>query len=976
MKPILSILLIISCLAVYSKNLPRPFEGDKRPARQIKIDKTTSLKLTKGETIEIVVPEKAPGSISHAAAELRHYLEKTLNAKVLLTKVPSGNHTTFYLGISGYSKKAGIQDNTLCRDAFIIKRDGKNIYIVGRDGNVNVKKNVNGERGTLFGVYDFLERFCGVRFYFYDDKFIVTPAAESLSIPGIDIYDRPDFEYRKLQIFEGLHGQEKTFADKIPNRHRWNNMLRLQTKDVPNCHGLAVQNFIERFGKDHPEYFARLSNGKRHNDPSMRHPGQICFSSGIREEIYQDAKACLLGQPASSRGIIYKYKGMDWHPRHQKGYLFNIMPQDGMIACTCESCAPIFQQKTEQAASDFIWQFVADTANRLKKENVPGYLSMMTYHYYRHVTNVELPDNIIVMFACLGPWSMHTALNDQNNKRMRAWNAKLKDKVYLWTYANKYAALRMPGIPHSTPECIGNYYKSVSRDIYGAFMESETDYSIFNMLNYYVFSKVAWDNSTDVNAILNEFYQTMFGKAAPHVKKFFQKLELNWVTKIAGRSVETAEGPVNAPPSDFELWNKIYSPEVLMGLRIDLTNAKRVVAKDSAEAANVAMIWQMFYQPIENAANKYNARTSAVQGLKFYIQDKPGNKINLLPFLRLQNLSAPKETVKTEVQAWRTSEEFCIRFQCEEPEIANMVAHKRKFDERDIWMDNTVEVFLNPSGDRKTYYQILVNSEGAAADQKTVKLGSEGANDFTWNSGAKVTVEKQTSSWTAEIRIPLKNLPGIKNEFPINFTRSRILKSGTKYQIHYQWSLFARGYHDLENYGTIVTGEMPKNILINSDFSLWSKHYKRNFGIMENGKWKGGWIAEINKKNPIKIEVDTTQFITPPAAIKLEGTNVSLVQYLPELKPDTKYRLSFYVKTENVKPLKKTGGVCINIWDDKNKWFPSYNYLTGTIGWIFQSYTFKTGKNTNVSVKSYMRLRIMHAEGTAWFDDVKLEELK
>ncbi len=974
MKHILSILLLICCFAVYSKNLPRPFEGDKRPARQIKIDSAAVLKLSKGETIEIILPEKASRSLRFAAEELQLYLKKTLNANTILTKVPSGKSTAFYLGISEWSKKAGIQDSTLCRDAFIMKRNGKNIYIVGRDGNTDATKNVDGERGTLFGVYDFLERFCGVRFYFYDERFIIAPSVETLSIPGIDIYDRPDFEYRRLQIFEGIHGEEKTFADKIPNRHRWNNMLRLQTKDVPNCHGLAVQNFIERFGKDHPEYFARLSNGKRHNDPTMRHPGQICFSSGIREEIYQDAKACLLGQPASSRGIVYKYKGMDWHPRHQKGYLFNIMPQDGMIACTCESCAPIFQQKTEQAASDFIWQFVADTANRLKKENVPGYLSMMTYHYYRHVPKVDIPDNVVVMFACLGPWSMHTPLNEQNNKRMRAWNTKLKDKVYLWNYANKFASLRMPGVPHSTPECIGKYYKSVSGDIYGAFMESETDYTVFNMLNYYVFSKVAWNKDTDVNAILEDFYNNMFGKAAPHMKKFFKKLESNWVNKIAGRSVETAEGPVNAPPSDFELWNNIYSPSVLMGLRIDLTNAKRLVSKGSAEAANIEMIWKLFYAPIEEAANKYNARISAVQGLKFYIQDKPGNKISLLPFLRLQNTPAAKETVKTEVQAWRTSEELCIRFLCEEPEMTNLVAHKRKFDDREIWMDNTVEVFLNPTGDRKTYYQILVNSEGASADQKTVKLGSDGSNDFSWNSGAKISVEKQASSWSVEIRIPLKNLPGIKNEFPINFARSRILKSGTKHQIHYQWSPFARGYHDLENYGTILTGEPPKNILINSDFSMWSKYYPRYFGIFEKGKWQGGWIGE-NNKNQIKIGIDTTQFITPPSAIKLEGKNVTLVQYLPKLKPNTKYRLSYYVKVENIKPFKNPGGVCVNLWDDKNNWFPRYNYLTGTTGWIFQSHVFTTGKNTNVNTKSYIRLRIMFAEGTVWFDEVKLEEL-
>ena len=43
--------------------------------------------------------------------------------------------------------------------------------------------------------------------------------------------------------------------------------------------------------------------------------------------------------------------------------------------------------------------------------------------------------------------------------------------------------------------------------------------------------------------------------------------------------------------------------------------------------------------------------------------------------------------------------------------------------------------------------------------------------------------------------------------------------------------------------------------------------------------------------------------------------------------------------------------------------------------WTFQSYEFTTGKNTNAKVNSYLRLRLMNASGTVWFDDVKLEEL-
>ena len=303
--------------------------------------------------------------------------------------------------------------------------------------------------------------------------------------------------------------------------------------------------------------------------------------------------------------------------------------------------------------------------------------------------------------------------------------------------------------------------------------------------------------------------------------------------------------------------------------------------------------------------------------------------------------------------------------------MTEIVAQKRKTDDPEIWKDNSVEIFLNPSGDRKTCFQILINSEGALSDQKIVRHGASGSSDFSWNSGAVPNVEKGNSFWSAIVTIPLKNLPGIRDEFPANFARNRILKTSSGYQTLYHWSPFARGFHDLENFGTISLAP-DRNILINGDFSLPAQRTKRHFGIWEKNRWVGGWIGDSS----LSARCDETQFVSAPAAMRLSGKNRILTQYLPKLKANRKYRLSFYVKLENVKPVGQ-GGVCANLWDDRNRWFPAHNYLSGSTDWIFQSFTFTTGEKTGLQGKTipYLRLRIMNAEGTAWFDDVRLEEL-
>ena len=971
MKKVLFFILLLGITSLFAyQTVERPFLGDKRPARSIKISDASKLNIKSGDNVDIVVSLNS--SVQNGAWELRRYLEKILNLKVSIVKQPTPNKVTFFLGISKYSKAAGINDSILCQDAFIIKRIKNQIFILGKDDNRNVLRSDQGQRATLFGVYDFLERFCQVRFYFYDDDYVYFPKLKELSLPEIDIFERPDFECRRLQIYQGIHGNETTFTSKTPGRMKWNNLLRLQTKDVPNCHGLSVLNYIERFGKSHPEYFALLSSGKRHNNPSFAHPGQLCFSSGIRQEIYLDAKACLTGQKAITRNIKSKYKGVDWPSRHKKGEFFNIMPQDGMVACRCAACKPIFYQPSEQAASDFIWKFVAEVGNKLKQEKVPGYLTMMTYHYYRHVPNVKLPDNLVVMFANHGPWALHTANYKKDRQRLTAWTKKLNDKVYLWTYVNKFGALAMPGIPHTTPVSIGKYFADVKGDIYGAFLESETDFSIFNMLNYYVFSKVAWDKNTDVEALLNEFYRNMFGEAAPYIKELFLTFEDKWINQIAGRIIETPQGPTSIPPSNYDLWNKVYSPQVIAQLDEKLKQAAKVVKPNSLAAKNIALIRRDFFDRLNTASKNYRLSNAVSEGQKFYINDKASKEILLLPWGRTK-LSPNLAKVKSAVKIWRTQSNLTVQFECDEPFTSDVVSQKRKQDDKDIWMDNCVEVFLNPSNDLKTYYQILVNSDGSFSDQKTVRAGASGYNDFKWNSNLKVNVKKEPKRWIAIIEIPLKSLGDIKDEFRVNFTRSRVLKNAKNYVMYYQSSKFAKNFHDLDNYCRIVYGKEPNNELINGDFSAITNS-QRAFGIFKDGKWQGGWLAEKNKFVN-KSSLDKNEVVSLPASIKLEGENAMLLQYLPKLKPNTKYRLSYYVKLQDVKALKRGGGVCANLFDDRNRWFPTHNYLIGTNDWIYQTFEFTTGKNTNAKIKAYLRLRIFNAKGTVWFDDVKLEEI-
>ena len=129
------------------------------------------------------------------------------------------------------------------------------------------------------------------------------------------------------------------------------------------------------------------------------------------------------------------------------------------------------------------------------------------------------------------------------------------------------------------------------------------------------------------------------------------------------------------------------------------------------------------------------------------------------------------------------------------------------------------------------------------------------------------------------------------------------------------------------------------------------------------------------------LPTDAQIFRTGGASVVLNAENESVGQYLPQLKSNAKYRLSYYIRTKDVKPLtKQDSGVYVRVElaNGKPVILPGarQNYK-GTMPWTRQSFEFKTPeirtKGTHVYIRFTMHKKL--TSGTAWIDKVKLEEL-
>ena len=774
----------------------------------------TAVTLTAGKT-EVVIGGKPTRVAQFAAEEMTNFLSRVFGAEVPVVAKPTSGKTGIWLGV-------GADVGGLARDEFVIKAEPGRVVIAGRDSAKDDPKRCVAigstaqyyERATLFGVYEFLERFARCRFYFPGELGEIVPRRQSIAVPCGEIRVKPDMMARSVYSGGGSSpkARDGVWFEERPKESDGKALnwlrLRFETENHPCCHGLNKFKYIDRFGKTNPEYFALLSNGTRSDNPKQPHPGQLCLTSGIYEEIYQDVRAYFKGEKAAVRGLER------WGSNCVDGRYIDVMCQDGMVACQCPNCQTEYTRCKEiygrdhdyadNWATELVWSNTCVIARRLTQEGIKGTVTQMAYYPYRHVPRMDIPSNVDVMVAERGPWSAnHSEEMKAQIDEIRSWAEKLGRPVWIWTYPGKYNQQAYPGIPHMTPRCIGAFYKAAAPYIFGSFMESESDRFLYGYLNYYVVSRIFWDRNTDVDAILKEHYDLMFGPAASEMQSFFEKLERKWTHEVVGEILETALGPQVVKATDTKLWVEIYSPAVTAEYDGLLSKAASKVTPGSIEARRIALFRREFYDNMNESMKAFQEKQAKVRALRW---KATADRVGALAVVHPYGRKPPsKEPVATYVNAWKTADSLVVVVDCDEPRMGDVLAVDRAKDDGEIWKDNCVELFLNVSGDRVNYYHLFLNSKGSFTDMKCEKAGAGfPLQDFGWDSGAKAVAEMRPGGWKATFTIPLKAFPECKDSFPAEVMRSRTLVDGAEY---YKWSPYTKVIDQLENFGTFDFGK-------------------------------------------------------------------------------------------------------------------------------------------------------------------------
>ncbi len=174
----------------------------------------------------------------------------------------------------------------------LIATNGKHLVIAGRDrwdpehmeakGRLAMKTGMQQEYGTANAVYTFLQDQLGVRWLWPGEEDVVP--RERIAIAPCEVRYHPQIRARSGMFTKLSLGDNKEGPDEL-----WARFQRVQLDSLELLGGHGFGHWWDKYGKEHPEYFAAAPDGSRQCDwplilatPSSANPIPTSGASGWR----------------------------------------------------------------------------------------------------------------------------------------------------------------------------------------------------------------------------------------------------------------------------------------------------------------------------------------------------------------------------------------------------------------------------------------------------------------------------------------------------------------------------------------------------------------------------------------------------------------------------------------------------------------------------------------------------------------------
>jgi hypothetical protein len=447
---------------------------------------------------DIVVDSEAIPSEKYAAEEFQHWFEKATGISLPVHhKIDEMAHHVII------GQNVPLAKNVLSIDAAELGEEGFHVAI-----QQELVAIVGGRpRGTLYGVYQFLEDGLGIRFLTSEHTHI--PRTAEAKIPCGEYSYKPPFSFRWSYYRENSNAPE--FAARL--------RVNTVTPDM-KLGGNTPQNLINhsfhwlapfgKYGEAHPEYYALL-DGKRHTDTAGGGP-QLCVTNPDVIKV------------AAESAIRY----IDEHPGLKN---ISVSQADTNKYCRCDACEEINQREGTPMGSQLT--FVNAVAELVEKAHPDVKVGTLAYWYTRKAPKTIRPrHNVQIQLCSIECCTLHPIDDPDCPKNqafcndMNEWG-KISDDIWVWNYNTNFRAY---DLPFPNLRSIGpNVRYFLSNNVKGLFMQANgngTSGELSELRNY-IIAQMIWNPHLDDKAVRNQFIRLHYKGAAQPIMDYIEMLHDN-----------------------------------------------------------------------------------------------------------------------------------------------------------------------------------------------------------------------------------------------------------------------------------------------------------------------------------------------------------------------------------------------------------------------------------------------------------------
>ena len=548
----------------------------------------------------VVLPAKAEPIAQYAAEELVWHVAQATGVQLPVVNepaVPADTTNRIYIGSTRAAADAGINVRSLPSEAFVLRTRGGNLFIAAQDSPGDPLSLGNTFSGSLWGVYEVLERGLGVRWLWPGDLGAFVPKTTALTLGPYDETTPPRFAQRYLNPLinpnRPPNGGDARLAfspaeraryareqSVFLRRHRMGCSAGTWFSERSTGSGHSFAGWWERYGKDHPEWFQLLPDGRRGpRDPGQPDKVSMCVSNPKLHAklvaLWQERRAQHPGEPVN----------------------LGIAENDGAAQCVCAECrawdgpAPDLKGLPPGLERSYLPMQTSDRYARFIKAvqalaaqtdpNVKVHFYAFENYFWAPSPEIKLDPNIVIGFVPWFRWAgwfpRTTAEHEWIKQQWLGWQRSGATVYYRpnW-FLDGYS------MPHVYMRQFADAFQFYARHgMAGTYFDSLQGQWAAQGPNLYLLARIHVRPHAPVGQLLDEFYAG-FGPAQKNVREYFDYWE-DYSLKNrerAARSIQTRrDGKFRRYAMYAVVADELYPPAVFVPAARILTRARAAAEK-------------------------------------------------------------------------------------------------------------------------------------------------------------------------------------------------------------------------------------------------------------------------------------------------------------------------------------------------------------------------------------------------------------